>query len=145
MGFSVGVMVGFMVTMLFVLLAYRWSNKPAPASNYLPVPADLRGVPDPSGMRRAFFDAERIHFLEIGELAARETRDKGGRIFGHPFDPIEISHFDANGFQVWAIDGYRFEAVRYYRKFQEDELTAACGHAGVMSGEVCARCGSKVV
>src|SRR5712691_7505641 len=103
MGFSVGVMVGFMVTTLFVLLAYRWSKKPAPATagDLSIMPLDRRGVADPSGMRRAFFDAERIRFLEIDEPTARYTRDKGRRIWGHPFDPVEISHFDANGFQVW--------------------------------------------
>jgi hypothetical protein len=57
-----------------------------------------------------------IRFEEISEADARElaTGDLLP-VYGIPADPIEIDHFDKNGFQAWSKQGYRFEALRYFK------------------------------
>jgi hypothetical protein len=81
-------------------------------------PAPGFTVPDPSGARAGFYGIERRPLLEISADHAREIQGGGKhKVYGHPFDPVEIERFDKNGFQMWAVEGYRFEAVRFYTEF----------------------------
>lgn len=76
--------------------------------------ARQKTAPDPALVRGAFFSIERQPLFEITEDYARTLKKEGHRVFLHPFDPVEIEHFDSNGFQCWAVGGYRIEGVRYY-------------------------------
>lgn len=72
-------------------------------------------VPDPSGARAGFHNLIRPPMVEIPEDDARKYLADGSRpVYGHPFDPIPLSHFDHNGFQQWTKDGGRVECLRFY-------------------------------
>lgn len=103
-----GVCFGTGSTMAFLRFKQATRLRPAPVLRPM--------VADPSGMRARFFDIPRSPLEEITEKEARALRAGGRRVFAHPFDPIEIDYFDLNGFQCWAIEGYRFEGVRFYLK-----------------------------
>jgi hypothetical protein len=79
--------------------------------------AAQQAAPDPALVRRGFFSIERPPLFEITEDYARQLHKEGQKVFLHPFDPVQIDHFDNNGFQCWAVGGYRIEGVRYYTDF----------------------------
>lgn len=62
--------------------------------------------------------------LEISESEARSRARVGAPVFGHAFHPFEISTFHPNGFQAWASEGFRFEAVRFYKPDNSTEEPA---------------------
>lgn len=79
--------------------------------------AAQQAAPDPALVRKGFFSIERPPLFEITEDYARQLHKEGQNVFLHPFDPVQIDHFDNNGFQCWAVGGYRIEGVRYYTDF----------------------------
>lgn len=70
--------------------------------------------------RKEFLETPRPILVEISKNDADALLLKNAPVFVHPFDPIRVTHWaDNRKLQLWAADGYRIEAVRYYMQPEE--------------------------
>jgi hypothetical protein len=88
------------------------SNGPMNANPGLDLEARGRYTNTP---RKEFLETPRSILVEISKADADALLLKNAPVFVHPFDPIRVTHWaDNQKLQLWAADGYRIEAVRYY-------------------------------